>query len=155
MTPPYALRPALAADHDLLLRVYASTREEELAPVPWTAEQKAAFVRSQFEAQHSHYHQHYDDARFDVIMVAGVPAGRLYVHRGPADIRLMDIALLPEHRRTGVGTALLESLISEARAAKKSLSIHVEQFNPALQLYVRLGFAPVKQVGIYLLMEIR
>ena len=39
-----ALRPATAADHEFLARLYASTREEELAAVDWTAEQKQSFL---------------------------------------------------------------------------------------------------------------
>src|SRR3712207_8583920 len=39
------------SDDEFLLDVYASTRSEELAPVPWTDEQKRAFLRMQFDAQ--------------------------------------------------------------------------------------------------------
>jgi ribosomal protein S18 acetylase RimI-like enzyme len=67
----------------------------------------------------------------------------------------MDIALLPPHRNRGIATALLRDLQTEAAAAAKSLSIHVEQFNPALRLYTRLGFRPIAEHGVYLLMEWR
>jgi len=77
----HRLRPAADGDRDFLLRVYASTREEELRLVDWSTEQKAAFVRMQFEAQDSYYREHYASAAFDVIEVDGEPAGRLYVAR--------------------------------------------------------------------------
>jgi len=35
----------------------------------------------------------------------------------------------------------------------KALGIHVEKFNPAMKLYERLGFKPVEDQGIYLLMQ--
>ena len=41
------LRPAAPEDRELLFGVYASTREEELAPVPWPPEAKDAFLRQQ------------------------------------------------------------------------------------------------------------
>jgi ribosomal protein S18 acetylase RimI-like enzyme len=139
---------------DLLLRVYGSTREEEMAMVvDWTAEQKAGFVRQQFEAQHAWYQDHYQGARFDVILVDGVPAGRLYVHRRPAEIRLVDITLLPEFRQGGLGTSLLRDLLAEGGAAGKPVTIHVETFNPAMRLYERLGFQPVEERGPYRLMK--
>jgi GNAT superfamily N-acetyltransferase len=155
MSPETTLRPAGEGDLDLLLRIYASTRTEELAQVPWTDLQKEAFLRFQFDAQHKHYHEHFPDAQYAIIVVQGRPAGRLYVHRRQDEIRLVDIALLPEHRGAGVGSALLAALIAEARAAHKPLRIHVEQFNPALRLYQRLGFVPVAETGVYLLLECR
>ena len=63
----------------------------------------------------------------------------------------MDIALLPEHRGAGIGAQLLRELQEEARSAGKSLTIHVERFNPALRLYERLGFRQVEDKGVYLL----
>lgn len=95
-------------------------------------------------AQDEHYRA-YDDASFSVIEVDGAPAGRLYVARWPAEIRIMEIALLEPFRGRGVGTALLRSLIEEADASARALSIHVEVDNPARSLYERLGFAPAAE----------
>jgi ribosomal protein S18 acetylase RimI-like enzyme len=149
------LRPITDADEPFLARVYASTRAEELAPVPWTDEQKAAFLAQQFAARAAHYAQHYPGMTRDVIVVDGADAGQLLVDRWEREIRIVDIALLPEHRGSGAGTMLLKGLMDEARAAGKPLSIHVEQMNPALRLYQRLGFAPVAEEGVYLRMEWR
>ena len=109
----------------------------------------------QFDAQHAHYQEHYPGAAFDVILVDGQPAGRLYVAREDDEIRIVDIALLPEYRNRGIGTRLLRGLQSEAAAAGKPLSIHVERFNPALRLYERLGFRQIEDQGVYLFMEWR
>ena len=146
------LRPVSSTDRDFLLRVYASTRDEELAPVPWTDAEKAAFLEQQFEAQSEAY-QRYTDADFCVILVDGVPAGRLYVARWTDEIRIMDIALAPEFRGSGIGTGLLRALIVEANASGRKLSIHVELNNPARVLYERLGFRPAGELGVYVLME--
>jgi ribosomal protein S18 acetylase RimI-like enzyme len=149
------LRPARPEDREHLLAVYASTRAGELAPVPWTEEQKAAFITMQFDAQDAHYHAQYEGATYDVIEVDGLPAGRLYVHRRPKEIRLVDIALLPRFRGTGIGTQLVAALIAESKERGVPLTIHVEMSNPARRLYERLGFAPVEEHGVYLLMERR
>ena len=148
------LRAARAEDRDVLLRVYASTREEELRLVDWSADQKAAFVRMQFEAQDAYYREHYHPATFDVVEVDGEPAGRLYAARWDDEIRIIDVALLREHRGRGIGTALIRSLLDEAAATGKRLSIHVELHNPARRLYERLGFEEVADRGLYRLMEV-
>ena len=133
--------------------MYASTREEELRIVDWSDEQKGAFARQQFEAQDAYYREHYDPATFDVIEVDGTPAGRLYVARWEDEIRIMDIALLPEYRREGIGTKLLRDLLDEGSRTGKRVSIHVERNNSALRLYARLGFTAVADRGVYMLLE--
>jgi ribosomal protein S18 acetylase RimI-like enzyme len=153
MSGAVELRPVGPQDGELLFRVYASTRAEELSIVPWEEWQKEAFLRAQFEAQDRWYREHYAAASFDVVLIGGEPAGRLYVHRGEAEIRIVDIALLSEYRGGGVGTALLREFMDEADAAGKRVTIHVERFNPALRLYERLGFAVAEDKGVYLLLE--
>ena len=149
------LRAATQADEHVLRDIYASTRADELAQLDWTLEQKAWFVGMQFDAQHRHYVEHYPDAAFLVIERDGVPVGRLYLHEQPTEVRIMDIALLPEARGLGIGTTLLRQVIADAAARGQAVSIHVEDRNPARQLYERLGFTPVEIRGVYTLMEIR
>src|SRR4051812_44150926 len=118
------LRTATPEDAPFLRAVYASTREEELAQVPWTTEQKQAFTDGQFASQDAHYRAHYPTAEFFIIEKAGTPIGRLYVDRWSREVRIMDISLLPPSRGTGVGTRLLQELQEEARSEGKALSIH-------------------------------
>jgi ribosomal protein S18 acetylase RimI-like enzyme len=148
-----SLRPITSEDDSFLAAVYASTRAEELAVTGWSDEEKAVFCRRQFDAQSAHYRENYPGASFQVIERDGVSIGRLYVAQWEKEIRIVDIALLPELRGTGIGTKLLRELQEEARSVGKSLTIHVERFNPALRLYERLGFKQVEDKGVYLLME--
>ena len=69
--------------------------------------------------------------------------------------RIVDIALLPEARGHGTGAALLSALLAAAARDGRSVSIHVEQMNPAMRLYHRLGFLKAGEHGIYHLMEWR
>lgn len=149
------LRAIAPDDAEFLLAVYASTRAEEMDQVPWTSEQKADFLRFQFEAQHRYYQEHFPAAAFDLIVVGDEPVGRLYVDRREDEIRLVDIALLPERRGSGLGSQLLDQLLNEAREASKLVRIHVEHNNPAMRLYLRLGFEKIEEQGVYHLMEWR
>jgi ribosomal protein S18 acetylase RimI-like enzyme len=123
--------------------------------VPWPPEQVEAFLRSQFELQHRQYHENYPDASFDVLLVDGEPAGRLYVRRTDEEVDVIDIALLPDFRGRGIGGGLLHELMGEAAAGSKAVSIYVERNNRARSLYGRLGFEPVGEHGVYLLMRWR
>ena len=151
-----SLRPIAPEDMPFLLWLYGSIREAELAMiVDWSDEQKEWFVLMQFNGQHTWYQEHYVGAPFDIILVDGVPAGRLYVHRREKEIRLVDISLLPEFRNRGLGTSLLRDRFAEAEAAGKPLTIHVEKFSPAMRLYQRLGFTCNSGTGPYDLLEWR
>lgn len=153
-SPAYRLRPVAAFDRELLLQIYGSTRIDELAQVDWGDADKARFVESQFDAQAKHYADVYPDGQYDVIeSPAGEPIGRLYLHRGRSELRIIDIALLPAWRGQGLGSRILNDLLNEAVAANRVVSIHVEIFNPAQRLYERLGFVPVETRGLYRLMQ--
>jgi ribosomal protein S18 acetylase RimI-like enzyme len=87
--------------------------------------------------------------------LAGRPIGRLYVDRREDEIRIIDIALFPEHRGKGIGSRIMETLLDEGKDSGKPVTIHVEKNNPALRLYRRLGFTKVEDQGVYDLMEWR
>lgn len=148
-----AFRPVTGADGTFLRHLYGTTREEELRAVPWSDAEKAAFVDMQFAAQKAHYEEHYRGCAFLVVELEGRPIGRLYVDRGPEDIRIVDITLLPELRGRGIGGTLMREILAEGQAAAKVVSIHVERDNRAMRLYRRLGFRHVDTYGAYHLME--
>jgi GNAT superfamily N-acetyltransferase len=147
------LRPAAESDQELLFAVYASTRTQELAQVPWSDEQKRAFLWQQFEAQDHEYRRAYPDGVFSVVELSTHPVGRLYLRHSATDTRIVDLALLPDYRGGGVGSRLLGDLARQADRAERSLSIHVEVFNTgARRLYERFGFALAEDKGVYLLL---
>lgn len=147
------LRPTTPEDQGFLFRVYASTRDDELARVDWDEVQKERFMRMQFDAQDTYYRENYPGYEFWVILVDGHPAGRLYIHRRPAEIRIMDIALLPGFRRQGIATKSLAEILAEGERKKLPVTIHVERYNPALKLYERLGFRLAEDKGVYLFLK--
>jgi len=146
-------RPITPADTEFLYAVYASTRAAELAQVDWSESQKEAFLRGQFDAQHQAYQATYPGADFLVVLLRDQAVGRLYLTRRDHEIRIVDIALLPEHRNAGIGSAILADVLAEGARDDKRVSIHVEMVNPALALYRRLGFRQREVRGVYYFME--
>jgi RimJ/RimL family protein N-acetyltransferase len=149
------LRPEEPDDTPFTRRLYASTRAGEMAMVDWTEAQKHAFVASQYDAQRAHYRSAYPEATFDIILQRDRPVGRLYVHRGERDIRLIEITIDPLMRNQGLGRAIISTLLTEAATTQRTVSIHVERFNPAMALYLRLGFRPIDEGPVYSLLEAR
>jgi GNAT superfamily N-acetyltransferase len=149
-----SLRPVTADDKEFLFSVYAGTRARELAQVQWEEGQKEAFVRWQFEMQQKEYETRYPDARYNVILVDGVPAGRIWVGSDDKQIRLLDIAVMEPFQNRGVGTVLLRRLMDEATEANKPLRHMVFVLNDnAHRFYERLGFRVIEDLGGYKHME--
>ena len=153
MKQSITFRPISDDDEQFLYRLYASTRQEELAMTVWTGAQKDTFLRQQFTAQHKFYIERFTQAAFDILLMNKEPIGRLYIDRRAEEIRIIDISILPEHRNKGIGSSLLKNLLTEAYETAKPLRIHVEKNNPALKLYERLGFREIEDKGVYSLME--
>ncbi|HEX2271788.1 MAG TPA: GNAT family N-acetyltransferase [Pyrinomonadaceae bacterium] len=149
-----SLRPVTPADREFLVAVYYGTRARELAQVDWDEAQKDAFVRWQFERQQEEYEQRYPNARYSIILVDGVPAGRIWVGADDKQIRLLDIAVMEQFQNRGVGTILLRQLMDEAVREGKPLRHMVFVLNDnAHRFYERLGFTTIEDLGGYKHME--
>lgn len=133
-------RPMTEADLPFAAALYASTRAGEMAMTGWPAAMQAAFLDQQHRAQHQHYRAAYPGAEWLIVEQAGAAIGRLYLDRGAAELTLIDIAIVPERRGTGIGGAILADLLAGATAAGQRVALQVEHGNPARRLYERLGF---------------
>lgn len=148
-----AFRPITEGDQPFLQGLYGSTRAAELAMVPWSDEEKDAFIAMQFNAQHSFYQQQFGEADFFMVTKDKENIGRLYLDHRSAETRIIDIALLPRYQRMGIGKQLLTDVIEAARQRGVPVTIHVEKNNPAMSLYRRLGFELREDQGVYDLMQ--
>jgi ribosomal protein S18 acetylase RimI-like enzyme len=146
-------RPVAEDDRAFLLNLYASTRATEMAMVPWTEEQKQAFVESQFAAQLRGYADTYPDAVHEILSVSGELVGRVYLSREAERLQILDITIAPAARNRGIGTRVLREILAEADDAHKAVSVYVEPYNPSLRLFTRLGFAVASQEEFQLLLE--
>lgn len=150
------LRSVTKEDEPFLVALYGSTREAELSQVEWQEGQRDIFVRWQFDMQRREYDARFPDARYQLIVIDGEPAGRIWVGEDEEEIRLLDIALLPQFQKRGAGTVLLRDLMKEADAAGKRLRHMVFVLNDnAHRFYERLGFVVIEDVGAYKHMEYR
>jgi ribosomal protein S18 acetylase RimI-like enzyme len=151
--PALSLRPATSADEPFLMKLFATTRADELALMNWDENQKQVFIAMQFKAQSQQYVMNYPHAEHRIILWNDDPVGRLLLERGDLELTLVDIALLPAHRGTGIGTDLIRDIVKEAAAAGKPIRLHVFSSSAAKRLYERLGFSRVGGDEAYLEMR--
>jgi GNAT superfamily N-acetyltransferase len=135
-------------DAPFIERLYASTRAE-LAITGWPEELKRQFIAQQQFAQDRHFELCHPQAEWLLIEQRGELIGRLYVEDRGGELWLIDIALMPESRGRGVGTAVLKDLLEQGREAGKPVSLNVFKTNPARHLYERLGFILAGDAGAH------
>lgn len=143
----------LPDDMRLLFDIFVSTRGDILSLSNWTANEKIEFLRDQFMLQHNAYMGGYKNPEFMIVMLKGKDAGRLYLEIRNKDIRIIDIAILPDFRGKGTGSTLMSYIFQLSDSKAKSVSIHVEKSNPAMNWYMKLGFNKIEDVDVYDLME--
>lgn len=151
------LRPEQPEDTSFVFQLFSETRLADIASLPWSESQKETFLQQQFALQVRHYRTTYSAARFSIIqhenMPKNMPIGRFYVDRSDHEIRVIDITIAPAYRARGIGSELLQSLVSEARTTGQAVRLHVERRNQAMRLYERLGFRQILDTGVYVEME--
>ncbi|HKP10630.1 MAG TPA: GNAT family N-acetyltransferase [Blastocatellia bacterium] len=148
------LREADARDDDFLFALYASTRRDEMAAWGMEGAQQEMFLRLQYRAQQQRHAADGEQGRHQIILRGESAVGRIIVVRAPDEIRLADIALLPEHRGGGFGSALIRDLQDEAARSRLPVRLHVARDNRgSARLYERLGFAVTGDTGSHFKME--
>jgi ribosomal protein S18 acetylase RimI-like enzyme len=137
-----ALRAMVEDDVGFLRHLYSTTRYD-IDCLPLSNDERSQFLSQQFQAQHLHYQRFCSDARFDVVLRGKKRVGRFYVQYGLTEFRIVDIAILPEYRGSGIGTNLIREVLERAGVEKVSVRLRVEPDNPALAWYEGLGFRKI------------
>jgi ribosomal protein S18 acetylase RimI-like enzyme len=147
------------------IRYRPATREDE--PLLWTMLYQAIHVPSGAEPPPEDVVRRPELARYvegwsddDLGLIAiwhGERVGAAWLrlltgeHRGYGhvadDVPELAVAVLPQWRGRGVGSALLRRLLASARERHTRVSLSVNAANPARRLYERLGFRNVEMRG--------
>src|SRR2546422_8925786 len=126
------LRPATAADEIFLLKVYKSSRGDDLRELGWEEDRISEFLDMQYEAQQRFLESEYRRVIDQIVLLKEEPAGHLFVERRDHEIRCIDVALMPEYRNAGIGTRLLRQLQDEAQRSGKPLRLQIIRFSRAI-----------------------
>ncbi|MGN6578141.1 MAG: GNAT family N-acetyltransferase [Nocardioides sp.] len=139
------MRPATDDDDAFLFEVYCTTKREQVAALP-DPRLAAHFLRIEYTAQNRRFAQRFPGYERWVVLADGTPAGRLYLHRSPSLLQVVDVTLLPDHRGQGLGSRLMRLVLDEAAAAEQIVTLRVSRSNPrAARLYDAIGFRLVNE----------
>lgn len=141
-----SLRAARDEDAAFFRALFETARPDAAILAAWPAAVRQNFLDQQFHFQTTHYARAYPAADRLVVIKDSEPIGRLILDAAPDEWCVVDIALLPEWRGTGIGTLLFRLIQAAATAAGAAcLRLTVDMHNPARSLYGRLGFAAVEE----------
>jgi ribosomal protein S18 acetylase RimI-like enzyme len=102
---------------------------------------EAAFGPWEEPWQREYFRAHFDPQVLRVIQVDGEDVGMLYIQQRTEELFLVDLEILPEQQRRGIGTAVVRALQAEADRRGIPVALQVLKVNPGAQkLYRRLGF---------------
>lgn len=153
MNKKITLRPEQSSDRPFLLKLFGTTRAQEMAQSMLPPAAKAKFLESQFNAQHSSYRHQFPQGKFDIVLYKKKPIGRLYINLGKEELRMIDLSILPAYRGKGIGSQIFDEVLKQGKAANVPVRLHVMYNNPAYELYKRLGFRKIADDGPYYVME--
>ena len=135
------VRRALPEDRDFLFGLYCVTRGAEFALLPLPEEQKRHIILMQFTSQQNAYQAQFPGSDYLIVLQNDRPVGKIWIAQMEHEFHLVDIALLPQARNSGIGTVLIRQLQTEGRRAGKAVRSTVFRFNPgSLRFHQRLGF---------------
>jgi ribosomal protein S18 acetylase RimI-like enzyme len=138
--PHLALRQVQVPDQSFLDALYASSRED-LHALSADPQLLASLIQMQQRMQQAGFAAHFPNAQHWIVQSHGQTVGRLVVDVGPLDVRVVDIAIAPAARRTGVACTVLQALQAVASTQQLRISLAVNKTNtPAQSLYRSLGF---------------
>ena len=160
MLGPFSVLPAhgieahgIEAD-DWFFRIYASSREQDEDVTRRHLDSQRTLLEHEFNSRQRSYPIDFPGVGFFLLYIHTSPAGRLYVQIAPRVVFIVDLVLLPAHRGSGHGTALLVELTAWAHLRGLPVRLHVEKRNTrAAALYERLGFRVIEELAQHRLME--
>jgi ribosomal protein S18 acetylase RimI-like enzyme len=152
-----SLRPAMDGDEQFLKRVHRSARHWEFESLLQSGETELyhKLMEQQYDSQHRFYFASYDKAQYGIIQWADQPIGRLYVDYSDDEVRVLDIAILPDYRGRGIGRIVMMGLCLEASMRRKPVRLYVHYLSRAVRFYQQLGFQRIGLEGPSYVMEWR
>jgi ribosomal protein S18 acetylase RimI-like enzyme len=152
--PEIRLRKATTDDEPFLFDLYCAVRAHEFALLLLPEPMKRQLIRMQYTAQKDSYSSEFPGSSFEIVLRDELKVGRIWIARLADSFHLVDIAIIPEARNSGIGTNLVRDLQREAQAAQKPVRLSAFRFNRgSVGFHQRLGFTVIREDEIQFYFE--
>lgn len=131
----YTLRDAAVHDYEFLYNLHVATMKQYVEQTwGWDEARTANMFQERF---------HRSD--YQIVVVDGRDIGAINREKREDTIYISNIEIIPEYQGRGIGTAITNSILAEARRDGLSVTLRVLKVNPARHWYERLGFIVTKE----------
>jgi len=103
--------------------------------------------------QEAAFRANHDPAEMQIITFDGSDIGMFAIEERAADVFVPHVLISPDYQGRGIGSSILEQIISDAARRGKPVSLRVLRVNPARRLYERLGFKVVEETPTHFSMR--
>jgi len=145
---PLPLHTRLSEPQDApFLRSLFASRCDHLRALGLPQDVLQALIDQQYACREADYARRYPRARTLIALAGQKPVGSLVVHEDEALLHIVDVVVAPSARGLGHGRALVRQVQAQAsEAGRQSVTLSVDPMNqPALSLYLALGFEPTEK----------
>ena len=91
------------------------------------------------------YPTNHEPAEIQIITYDDTDIGMIAIEEREADVFVPHVEIRPEYQGRGIGSSILEQIISDAAQRHEPVSLRVLRVNPARVLYERLGFKMIEE----------
>jgi len=141
--PHITFRSAAIGDGEWLFALKRATMRDSIAAVyGWDDEVQRRMFEEKFEP-----------GKIRIIQVDGRDGGLLDVRERDDHVFLGRIEVMPVFQRQGIGAAVIQSVVAEAKKKHLPVLLQVLKPNPARALYERLGFFVYEETATHFKMK--
>ncbi len=131
-TRDYRLRPASDDDYSFVESLYVETMRPLLTAFnAWDKTRNIALFKKTY----------YKRSEASIVVVDGIDAGWLQLHEGSDEVAIHQLHIKKAYRGQLIGTDIIKGIIAKANHQGLPVTLSVVKNNPALNLYLRLGFS--------------
>jgi GNAT superfamily N-acetyltransferase len=144
-------RTAVPGDEPFLRVLLASTRPDLAG---WEQGERERFLDIQLRAQKAGWGARFPGSTDEIILLDGRPVGRVWVAWSPDACVIVDLELMPEVRRSGLGTRIFEPILEEADRRGIPVRGSADRRNTASIAFAgRFGMVPTGGDEVYVWLE--
>ena len=102
---------------------------------------------------HRVFENDWDPEKYQAIYTQEGDVGALSVRENGDHLRIKEIFVDPEFQKRGIATKVIKSVLEKAKSKSLNVRLQVLFENPAIRLYLGLGFIPYRKTETHVLME--
>jgi ribosomal protein S18 acetylase RimI-like enzyme len=136
---------------DFAKKIFFQHKTNELNAHQWPDQVLLPILENQFNAQEIAYKIKFPNAERFFLMLKDLPVGILLLNKDKS-YHIINIIIDSQFQGQKIGTSVLSDIIEHAKTENKQVTLKVDRRNPALRLYMRLGFEITTEDEIYVSM---